>query len=65
MHPGRDVRVPVTQAQELVKALKANNPNVWYAEFTNADHDNFPGSGPNNDFMIESWMWFMKSFVLN
>ena len=42
-HPGLDSRVG--QAQELVKALKANNATVWYQEFTNANHDNFPGVG--------------------
>ena len=27
---------------ELLKALKANNAHVWYAEFADANHDNFP-----------------------
>ena len=33
LQPGKDTRVPVGQAQELVKALKANNAPVWYLEF--------------------------------
>jgi dipeptidyl aminopeptidase/acylaminoacyl peptidase len=65
LHPGKDPRVPVAQAQELLKALKANNATVWYAEFTEANHDNFPGSAPANDFMIASWILFFKTFVLN
>jgi dipeptidyl aminopeptidase/acylaminoacyl peptidase len=64
-HPGLDSRVGLGQAQELVKVLKANNATIWYQEFTNANHENFPGSGANNDFVLASWMWFMKTFVLN
>jgi dipeptidyl aminopeptidase/acylaminoacyl peptidase len=64
-HPGKDTRVGLGQAQELVKALKANNATVWYEELTDANHDNFPASNTNNDFVLASWMWFMKTFVLN
>ena len=48
-----------------VKALKGNNAPVWSFEYTNANHQNFPASNANNDFMIASWVWFMKTFVLN
>jgi dipeptidyl aminopeptidase/acylaminoacyl peptidase len=64
-HPGLDARVSLSQAQELVNALKANNATVWYQEYTNANHDNFPVTNANNDFVLASWMWFMKTFVLN
>jgi dipeptidyl aminopeptidase/acylaminoacyl peptidase len=65
LHPGKDPRVPVGQAQDLVKALKANNATVWYAEFTEANHENLPGSAVNNDWMIAAWIMFVKTFVLN
>ena len=65
MHPGKDTRVSVQQAHELVEALKRNGATVWYQEFTNANHENFPASSANNDFLIASWMWFMKNFVLD
>jgi dipeptidyl aminopeptidase/acylaminoacyl peptidase len=65
LHPGKDVLVPVSQAQELMKALKANNAMVWYAEFTDATHDTLPGGAAEADFMLASWMWFFKTFVLN
>jgi dipeptidyl aminopeptidase/acylaminoacyl peptidase len=65
LHPAKDPRVPVTQAQELVRALKANNATVWYAEFADANHDNFPGTRANNDYMIATWIMFVKQFVLN
>ena len=53
------------QAHELVEALKRNGATVWYQEYTNANHENFPASSANNDFLIASWMWFMKNFVLD
>jgi dipeptidyl aminopeptidase/acylaminoacyl peptidase len=65
LHPGKDIRVPVEQARELVKALKANDATVWYAEFADAGHDNFPGTAANNDWMLAAWIMFMKTFVVN
>jgi dipeptidyl aminopeptidase/acylaminoacyl peptidase len=65
LHPGKDIRVPVDQARELLKALKANNAPVWYAEFADAGHDGFPGSAVNGDWMLAAWILFMKTFVLN
>jgi hypothetical protein len=38
---------------------------VWYAEFTDASHDSFPGGTANNDWMLASWILFLKTFVLN
>jgi len=63
LHPGKDARVPVSQAQQLVSALKANNATVWYIEFTEANHDNLPVAG--GSYLIATWMWFFKNFVLN
>jgi dipeptidyl aminopeptidase/acylaminoacyl peptidase len=63
LHPGKDARVPVSQAQDLVKALKANNATVWYVEFSEANHDNLPVIGGN--YLLASWMWFFRNFVLN
>ena len=63
IQPGKDARVPVAQAQELLQALKANNPPVWYLEFTDANHDNLPGVGDN--YLLASWMWFFKNYLLN
>lgn len=63
IHPGKDARVPVGQALELVNALKASNPNVWYLEFTEANHDNLAVVG--DSYMLASWMWFFKNFLLN
>jgi dipeptidyl aminopeptidase/acylaminoacyl peptidase len=65
LHPGKDTRVPVAQARTLLNALKANNATVWYAEFADANHDNFPSTNANNDWMLASWIMFVKTFVLN
>ncbi len=65
LHPGNDTRVPVSQAQELVNALKANQAPVWYLEFAGVGHDNFPGSAANNDLMLASWTHFIKTYLLN
>jgi dipeptidyl aminopeptidase/acylaminoacyl peptidase len=63
IQPGKDARVPVTQAQDLLDALKASSKNVWYLEFTEANHDNLPGVG--GDYLLASWMWFFRNFLLN
>ena len=65
LHPGKDTRVPVAQARELLAALKANNATVWYAEFADANHDSFPTTNANNDWMLSSWIMFMKTFVVD
>ena len=63
VQPGKDTRVPVSQAQELLKALRTNNQNVWYLEFSDANHDNLGGVAP--DYLLASWAMFLKTFVLN
>ncbi len=65
MHPGKDIRVPVEQARELVNALKANNATVWYAEFADAIHEGFPNTGPNYNWMFNAWVAFLKAYALN
>jgi dipeptidyl aminopeptidase/acylaminoacyl peptidase len=64
-HPGTDTRVPVSQAQELVKALKANGTPVWYMEYTDVGHDNFPGTLANYNFNFGCWILFAKTYLLN
>ena len=64
LHPAKDNRVPIAQARELRDALKKNNVTVWYAEFTDADH-NFPNTNANNDWMLASWIVFVQTFLLN
>lgn len=65
LHPAKDIRVPVGQARELREALRKNNATVWYAEFADAQHDNFPNTGRNVNWMLASWIVFMQSYLLN
>ena len=60
---GKDPRVPVGQALELLKTVKTSNPNVWYLEFADANHENLGNVG--GDYLLASWMWFFKNFLLN
>jgi dipeptidyl aminopeptidase/acylaminoacyl peptidase len=65
LQPGKDARVPVAQARELLDALKKNNATVWYAEFADANHDTFPGSNTNYNWLFAAWIAFLKAFALN
>jgi dipeptidyl aminopeptidase/acylaminoacyl peptidase len=65
LHPAKDTRVPVSQARDLLQALKANNATVWYAEFADANHDGFPNTLPNVNWMLAAWVQFMKMYVVN
>jgi dipeptidyl aminopeptidase/acylaminoacyl peptidase len=65
LHPGKDIRVPVGQARELLDALKANNAPVWYAEFADATHENFPNNAANYNWMMAAWVQFFKTYLLN
>jgi dipeptidyl aminopeptidase/acylaminoacyl peptidase len=62
---GKDIRVPAAQARELLAALKANNAPVWYAEFSDMNHENFPGTGANYNWMFAAWIAFFKAYLLN
>jgi dipeptidyl aminopeptidase/acylaminoacyl peptidase len=61
----RDIRIPVSQARELLAALKANNAPVWYAEFADAIHDGFPNNAANGNWMLSAWVMFFKTYLLN
>ena len=65
LHPAKDARVPVSQARELLDALKKNNATVWYAEFADSNHDNFPNTQTNLNWMLAAWIAFIKAYVLN
>ena len=58
----KDTRVPVTQAEALVKALKASDTPVWYVRFEDAGHQQL--TAPTNDFSIYTWVMFVRKFIL-
>ena len=65
LHPAKDIRVPVSQARELLTALKKNEAPVWYAEFADATHDRFPDTSANGTWMLNAWIVFIQNFLLN
>jgi len=65
LHPAKDILVPIAQARELRDALKKNNAPVWYAEFADAAHTNFPNTGPNVNWMLNAWIVFIQNYLLN
>lgn len=63
IHPGKDPRVPVAQAQELLKQLRTSNSNVWYLEYTEANHDNLGLVA--GDYLLAAWVHFFRTVLLN
>ena len=45
IHPSKDTRIPVGQAADFAKAVRANGTPVWYIEYTDVGHDNFQERG--------------------
>jgi dipeptidyl aminopeptidase/acylaminoacyl peptidase len=64
-HPGNDIRVPVSQAREMVEAVKKNGVPVWYMEYANVGHDGFPGTLQNYNFNFAAWIQFVKLYLVN
>jgi dipeptidyl aminopeptidase/acylaminoacyl peptidase len=63
VHPSKDTRIPVGQAADFAKAVRAHGTPVWYIEYTDMGHDNFPGK--YNDFNFYCWILFVKTYLLN
>jgi dipeptidyl aminopeptidase/acylaminoacyl peptidase len=65
IHASKDMRIPVGQANEFAKAVRASGTPVWYIEYTDVGHDNFPGTRAYNDFNLYCWVLFVKTYLLN
>jgi dipeptidyl aminopeptidase/acylaminoacyl peptidase len=59
----KDTRIPISQAETLVKALKANGTPVWYVRFEEAGHLQL--TAPTNDFSIYTWVMFVEKYLLS
>lgn len=59
----RDTRVPVGQAEIMVKALKAAGTPVWYVRFEDAGHAELTPA--TADFSIYTWIMFVRQHLLN
>ena len=64
-HGGKDVRVPVAQAEAMLAAAKANDVPTWFVLYEDAGHDNFPATAANNDFNFYTWILLVQTFLLN
>jgi dipeptidyl aminopeptidase/acylaminoacyl peptidase len=58
----KDTRVPVSQAEMLVAALKAHGTPVWYVRFENAGHLQLTAA--TSDFSIYTWAMFVRQYLL-
>jgi dipeptidyl aminopeptidase/acylaminoacyl peptidase len=59
----KDTRIPISQAEALVKALKAQGTPVWYVRIEDAGHQQL--TIPTNDFSIYTWVMFVEKFLLS
>jgi dipeptidyl aminopeptidase/acylaminoacyl peptidase len=61
-HGAKDTRVPVAQAEEMAKAVRANNVPVWLAIYGDEGHN--PFNNTNNDFNLFVWVKFVEEYLL-
>jgi dipeptidyl aminopeptidase/acylaminoacyl peptidase len=61
-HGAKDTRVPVAQAHEMAKAVRANGVPVWLAIFEDEGHNQF--NNTNNDFNLFVWARFIQEYLL-
>lgn len=59
----RDTRVPIAQAEILVKALKGTGTPVWYVRFEDAGHLQLTAA--TSDFSIYAWILFVERYLLD
>jgi dipeptidyl aminopeptidase/acylaminoacyl peptidase len=59
----RDTRVPISQAERMVAALKATGTPVWYVRFEDAGHLQLTAA--TSDYSIYTWIMFVREFLLN
>jgi dipeptidyl aminopeptidase/acylaminoacyl peptidase len=62
MHGGKDTRVPLAQAQEMARAVRANNVPLWLVVFEDEGHG--WGNPGNNDFQLFSSVKFVQEYLL-
>jgi dipeptidyl aminopeptidase/acylaminoacyl peptidase len=61
-HGAKDTRVPVAQAEEMAKAVRANNIPVWVAIFGDEGHN--PFNNTNFDLNLFIWARFVEEYLL-
>lgn len=58
----KDTRVPIGQADAIVKAVRANGTPVWYAVY-DMGHEEWTQA--TNDYNIYAWVLFVQQYLLN
>ncbi len=61
-HGRNDPRVPVTESEQMVAAIKKNGGAVWYIEATNEGHGF--GRRPNVTYLVDAWAYFMQKYLI-
>jgi acetyl esterase/lipase len=59
---GKDNLVPLAQAEQMVKAVRANETPLWYVVFEELGHQPLPEQ-PNN-FNTYTWILFFQEFLV-
>jgi dipeptidyl aminopeptidase/acylaminoacyl peptidase len=62
MHGAKDTRVPLAQAQEMARAVRANGVPVWLAVYEDEGHG--IANSANNDFNLFTWVKFVQEHLL-
>jgi dipeptidyl aminopeptidase/acylaminoacyl peptidase len=60
---GRDTLVPLSQAEQMVTAVRANGFPLWYVVFEEAGHQQL--NATTNNFNLYTWILFAREFLLN
>jgi dipeptidyl aminopeptidase/acylaminoacyl peptidase len=63
VHGANDTRVPVAQAEEMARRVRANGFPVWTIIYTDEGHS-MPSKPQNINLMLYAWIEFMKQFLL-
>jgi dipeptidyl aminopeptidase/acylaminoacyl peptidase len=61
-HGAKDTRVPIAQAVEMAKAVRANEVPVWLAIYGDEGHN--PFNNTNNDLNLFIWAKFVEEYLL-
>jgi dipeptidyl aminopeptidase/acylaminoacyl peptidase len=65
-HGRQDARVPVAQAEQMYRAVVANDAPAWLVIYEKDGHENFPSSSLEvYNFNFYTWITFVEKFLVN
>jgi dipeptidyl aminopeptidase/acylaminoacyl peptidase len=64
VHGRKDTRVPVDQAEDMARTVRANGVPVWLAVYEDEGHVMW-ASQANNNFFFYTWIQFVQQYLLN